>query len=51
MFKHPGKGVKQVVKGFLSGVRKMVHPHVNKALFVGSSSGRRWSQLLRHVEA
>jgi hypothetical protein len=44
-------GVKQVMKGFLSDVTKMVHPHEDEALFTGSSSsGSRQSQLLRHVE-
>jgi hypothetical protein len=51
MSKHSGKGVKQVMKGFLSGARKMVHPREDKAIFVGSPfRGRRRSQLLRHVE-
>jgi hypothetical protein len=55
MLKRQGKGgggVKQAVKGLLSGVRKMVRPHEDEALVVGSSSsGSRQSQLLRHIEA
>jgi hypothetical protein len=51
MSKHQGKGVKQVMKGFLSGVKKMVHPCEDESLFAGtSSSGSRQTQLLRHVE-
>jgi hypothetical protein len=39
------------VKGFFSGLRKMVHPREDEALFArSSSSGSRQSQLLRHVE-
>jgi hypothetical protein len=50
MSKRQGKGVKQDVKGFLSGVRKMVHPREDETIFAGSSSsGNRRSQLLRHV--
>jgi hypothetical protein len=46
-----GKGVKQVMKVFLSCVRKMVCPREDNALFArSSSSGSRQSQLLRHVE-
>jgi hypothetical protein len=52
MSKRQGKEVKQVVKGFLSGARKVVHPCKDEALFVGSSSSEsRWSQLLRHIKA
>jgi hypothetical protein len=52
MSKRQGKGgVKQDVKGLLSCARKMVCPHEDEALVVGSSSsGYRQSQLLRHVE-
>jgi hypothetical protein len=51
MLKHEGKGVKQVVKGFLSDARKMVRSCEDEALFAGSSaSGSRRSQLLRHVD-
>jgi hypothetical protein len=39
------------VKGFLSGVRKMVHPREDETFFAGSSSSRsRQNQLLSHVE-
>jgi hypothetical protein len=52
MSKRQGKGAKQVVKGFLSGARKMVRPRKDEALFArSSSSGSRRSQLMRHVEA
>jgi hypothetical protein len=51
MSKRQGKGVGQTVKGFLSGARKMVHPHEDETFFAGSSSSRRrLSQLLSHVE-
>jgi hypothetical protein len=51
MSKPQGKGVKQAVKGFLNGLRKMVRPGKDEALFAGSSSsGRRRGQLLRHVK-
>jgi hypothetical protein len=51
MSKRHGKGVKQAMKSFVSGARKMVHPHEDDALFAGSpSSGSRQSQLLRHIE-
>jgi hypothetical protein len=51
MSKRQGKGVKQTVKGFLSGARKMVYPRKDDALFAGnSSSGSRRTQLLRHIE-
>jgi hypothetical protein len=32
MSKHQSKGVKQVVKGFLSGARKMVHVRIRAFL-------------------
>jgi hypothetical protein len=52
MSKHKGKEVKWTVKGFLSGVRKMVRPREDEAIFAGSSSrGSRRSQLSGHVEA
>jgi hypothetical protein len=52
MSKHKGKEVKWTVKGFLSGVRKMVRPREDEAIFAGSSSrGSRQSQLSGHVEA
>jgi hypothetical protein len=39
------------MKGFLSGERKMAHPHEDKTFFVGSpSSGNRRNRLLGHVE-
>jgi hypothetical protein len=39
------------VKGFLSGARKMVRPHEDRALFVGSSSsGSIQKQLLKYVK-
>jgi hypothetical protein len=51
MSKHQSKGVKQVVKGLLSGARKMVRPREDQGLFAkSSSSGSRRSQLLRHIE-
>jgi hypothetical protein len=40
MSKHQGKGVKQVMKGFLSGARKMVHPHEDETLFAETHRGR-----------
>jgi hypothetical protein len=52
MSKRQGKGVKHVLKGFLSSARKMVHPREDDALFAWSSSSEsRRCQLLRHVEA
>jgi hypothetical protein len=43
--------VKQTMKGFLSGARKMAYPREDKTFFVGSSSnGSKQSQLLSHVE-
>jgi hypothetical protein len=51
MSKRQGKGVRQTVKGFLSGVRKMTHPREDETFFArSSSSGSRRSQLLSHVE-
>jgi hypothetical protein len=44
-------GVRQTVKSFLSGVRKMARPCEDEIFFTGSSSsGSRRSQLLSHVE-
>jgi hypothetical protein len=52
MSKRQGKGIRQTVKGFLSGARKMAHPCEDETIFAGSSSsGSRWSQLLGHVKA
>jgi hypothetical protein len=52
MSKRQGKGVRQTVKGFLSGVRKMFRPREDEPFFAGSSSsGSRRSQLLSHVNA
>jgi hypothetical protein len=52
MSKRQGKGVRQTVKGFLSGASKMACPHKSETFFAGSSSsGSRRSQLLDHVEA
>jgi hypothetical protein len=52
MSKRQGKGVRQVVKGFLSGARKMVRPREDETFFAESfSSGSRRSQLLSHIEA
>jgi hypothetical protein len=49
MSPHKSKRVKQPVKGFLSGARKLVHPN---NLFAGSSSsGSRQTQLLSHIES
>jgi hypothetical protein len=51
MLKCQDKGVKQALKDFLSGVRKMVRLCEAKAFVAGrSSSGNRRSQLLRHVK-
>jgi hypothetical protein len=51
MSKRQGKGVRQTMKGFLSGARKMSHSHEDDTFFAGSSSSRsRQSQLLSHVE-
>jgi hypothetical protein len=38
MSKHQGKGVKHAMKGFLSVVRKMVHPREDDTLFAWSYS-------------
>jgi hypothetical protein len=47
MLQREGKGVKQAMKVFVSGARKMVCLGEDEALFVGSSSsGSRWSQIL-----
>jgi hypothetical protein len=52
MSKCQGKGIRQTVKGFLSGARKMSCSCEDETFFVGSSSsGSRWSQLLNHAEA
>jgi hypothetical protein len=52
MSKRQGKGIRQTLKGFLSGARKMARPREDETFFVGcSSSGSRQSQLLGHVEA
>jgi hypothetical protein len=52
MSKRQGKGVRQTVKGFLSGARNMSHSREDETFFAGSSSsGSRRSQLLSHVEA
>jgi hypothetical protein len=52
MSKPQGKGVRQTMKGFLSGARKMVRPCVDETFFPGSSSsGSKRSQLLSHVES
>jgi hypothetical protein len=50
MPKRQCKGVKQAMKGFLSGARQMNHTCEDEAIFA-SSCGSRRSQLLRHVEA
>jgi hypothetical protein len=51
MSKRQGNRVKHTMKGFLSGVRKLVYPHKDKVLFAGSSSsGSRRSELMSHVE-
>jgi hypothetical protein len=52
MSKCQGKGIIQIMKGFLSRVRKMANPREDETFFAGSSSsGSRRSQLLGHVEA
>jgi hypothetical protein len=51
MSKSQGKEVRQTMRGFLSGVRKMAHPCEDETFFAGSySSGSRQSQLFSHVE-
>jgi hypothetical protein len=51
MSKCQGKGVRQTVRGFLSGASKMACPCESNAFFAGSSSsGSRRSQLLGHVK-
>jgi hypothetical protein len=51
MSKRQGKGVRQTMKGFLSGARKMACPHEDETFFTGSSSsGSRQSKLLGHVK-
>jgi hypothetical protein len=51
MSKRQGKGIRQTVKGFLSGARKMARPHEDETFFAGSSTSRsRRSQLLGHIE-
>jgi hypothetical protein len=46
MLTRKSKRIKQTMKGFLSGVKNLVHPRDES-----SSSGNRLSQLLRHIEA
>jgi hypothetical protein len=51
MSKRQGKGVRQTVKGFLSGVKKMARPREDETFFAGSSSSRsRRSLLMSHIE-
>jgi hypothetical protein len=51
MSKRQGKGVRQIMKGFLSGASKMACPRKSETFFAGSSSsGSRRSQLLGQVE-